>query len=46
MKLSGQCFEMVSGIKKDLQAALESITENCFHGGFEVQKKYRCVCSK
>jgi hypothetical protein len=35
MKLKGQRFETVSGIRRESQAALNSIMENDFHGAFE-----------
>jgi hypothetical protein len=35
MKLKGQHLETVSDIKRELQAVLNSIKENDFHGGFE-----------
>jgi hypothetical protein len=38
MKLMG-CFETVSDIQRELQAVLDSIKENDFHGSFEAWKK-------
>jgi hypothetical protein len=35
MKPKGRRFETVSDIQKELQAVLESIKENYFHGAFE-----------
>jgi hypothetical protein len=35
MKLKGRCFETVTDIQRELQAVLESIQENDFHGAFE-----------
>jgi hypothetical protein len=39
MKLKGQHFETVSDIEWELQAVLDSIEENDFHGAFEAWKK-------
>jgi hypothetical protein len=39
MKLKGQRSETMSDIQRELQAVLDSIKENDFHGGFEVWKK-------
>jgi hypothetical protein len=39
MKLKGQCFEAVSDIEKNLQAVLDSIKENDFHGAFDTWEK-------
>jgi hypothetical protein len=39
MKLKGRRFEAVSDIQRDLQAVLDSIRENDFHGDFEAWKK-------
>jgi hypothetical protein len=39
MKLKGQHFETVSDNQKELQAVLDSIKENEFHGAFELWKK-------
>jgi hypothetical protein len=39
MKLKGQHFKTVSDIQRELQAVLDSIKENGFHGAFEVRKK-------
>jgi histone-lysine N-methyltransferase SETMAR len=39
MKLKGRSFERVSDIQRELQAVLDSIKENYFHGTFEVWKK-------
>jgi hypothetical protein len=39
MKLKGQRFETVSDIQKELQAVLNNIKENDFHGYFEARKK-------
>jgi hypothetical protein len=38
----------MSDIQRELQAVLDSIKENDFHGGFEVWKKWwdRCECSQ
>jgi hypothetical protein len=38
----------VSDIQRELQAVLDSIKENYFHGTFEVWKKWwgRCICSQ
>jgi hypothetical protein len=38
MKLKGRHFETVSDIRRELQV-LDSITENDFHGAFEVWRK-------
>jgi hypothetical protein len=35
MKLKGRRFETVSDIQRELQAVLDSIKENDFHGAFE-----------
>jgi hypothetical protein len=35
MKLKGRRFETVSDIRRELQAVLDSIKENDFHGAFE-----------
>jgi hypothetical protein len=37
MKLK-RCSETVSDIKRELQAVLDSIMKNAFHGAFEVEK--------
>jgi hypothetical protein len=39
MKLKGQRFETVADNQKELQAVLDSIKENVFHGAFEAWKK-------
>jgi hypothetical protein len=39
MKLKGRRFETVSDIQRELQAVLDSIKENDFHGYFEAWKK-------
>jgi hypothetical protein len=39
MKLKGRCFETVPDIQRKLQAVLDSIEENDFHGTLEVWKK-------
>jgi hypothetical protein len=39
MKLKGQCLETVSDIQRKLQAALDNIKENYFHGAFGTWKK-------
>jgi hypothetical protein len=39
MKLKGRDFETMSDIQRVLQAVLNSIKENDFHGDFEVWKK-------
>jgi hypothetical protein len=39
MKLKGRCFETVSNIQKVLQAVLDSIEENDFHGTLEAWEK-------
>jgi hypothetical protein len=39
MKLTGQCLETVSDIQRELQAVLNSIKENDFHGALEAWKK-------
>jgi hypothetical protein len=41
MKLKGRRFETVFGIQRESQEALDSITENDFHGPFEAWKR-RC----
>jgi hypothetical protein len=38
MKLKG-CFETVSDILRELQAVLDNIKENDFHGAFHAWKK-------
>jgi hypothetical protein len=38
-KLKGQRFETVSDIQRELQAVLDSIKENDFHGSIEAWKK-------
>jgi hypothetical protein len=38
MKLKGRHFETVSDIQRELQAILNSIKKNDFHGAFEVWK--------
>jgi histone-lysine N-methyltransferase SETMAR len=45
MKLMGQRFETVSDIQRELQAVLDSIKENDFHGASEAWKKRwdRCI---
>jgi hypothetical protein len=35
MKLKGRRFETMSDIQRELQAVLDSIKENDFHGAFE-----------
>jgi hypothetical protein len=47
-KLKMECFETVSDIQGELQAVLDSIKENDFHGAFEAWKKRqdRCICSR
>jgi hypothetical protein len=35
MKLKGRRFETASDIQRELQAVLDSIKENDFHGAFE-----------
>jgi hypothetical protein len=39
MKLKGRRFETVSDVERELQAVLDSIKENDFHGAFEAWKK-------
>jgi hypothetical protein len=39
MKLRGRRFRTVSDIQKELQAVLDSIKKNEFHGAFEAWKK-------
>jgi hypothetical protein len=39
MKLDGRRFETVSDIQRELQAVLNSIKENDFHGASEAWKK-------
>jgi hypothetical protein len=39
MKLKGQHFETLPDIQRELQAVLDSIKENDFHGAFEAWKK-------
>jgi hypothetical protein len=39
MKLKGRCFETVPDIQRELQAVLDSIEENDFHGALEAWKK-------
>jgi hypothetical protein len=39
IKLKGQRFEAVSAIQRELQAVLDSIEENDFHGALEAWKK-------
>jgi hypothetical protein len=39
MKLKGRRFETVSDMQRELQAILDSIKENDFHGAFEAWKK-------
>jgi hypothetical protein len=39
MKLEGLHFETVSDIQRELQAVLDSVKENDFHGAFEAWKK-------
>jgi hypothetical protein len=48
MKLKGQRFETVSDIQRELQAVLDSIKENDFHGAFEAWKKSsdRCISAQ
>jgi histone-lysine N-methyltransferase SETMAR len=48
MILKGQHFETVSDIQRELQALLNSIKENDFHGAFEARKKLwnHCIRSK
>jgi hypothetical protein len=38
MKLKGRRFETVSDMKRELQAVVDSIKENGFHGAFEAWK--------
>jgi hypothetical protein len=38
LKLKGRCFETASDIQRELQAVLNSIKENEFHGAFEAGK--------
>jgi hypothetical protein len=38
MKLNGCHFEIVSNIQRELQAVLDNINENYFHGAFEAWK--------
>jgi hypothetical protein len=38
-KLTGRRFETVSDIQRELEAVLDSIKENGFHGAFEARKK-------
>jgi hypothetical protein len=44
IKLKGWCFETMSDIQRELQAILNSITENDFHSAFEVWKKWWNCC--
>jgi hypothetical protein len=44
MKLKGRRFETVSVIQRELQAVLDSIEENDFHGALEVWKKLQNHC--
>jgi hypothetical protein len=44
MKLKGRCFETVSDIQRELQAVLNSIKENDFHGAFQAWKKLWNCC--
>jgi hypothetical protein len=48
IKLNGRCFETVSDTQRELQAVLDSIKENDFHGAFEAWKKRwdRCTHSQ
>jgi histone-lysine N-methyltransferase SETMAR len=48
MNLKGQHFETVSDIQRELQAVLDSIKENDFHGALEAWKKLwdRCIHSQ
>jgi hypothetical protein len=39
MKLKGRRFETVSDVQRELQAVLDSIKENDFHGAFEAWEK-------
>jgi hypothetical protein len=39
MNLMGKCFEAVSDIQRELQAVLESIKENDFHGDPEAWRE-------
>jgi hypothetical protein len=39
VKLKGRRFETVCDIQRELQAVLDSIKENDFHGAFELRKK-------
>jgi hypothetical protein len=39
LKLKGRRFETLSDIQRELQAVLNSIKENDFHGAFEAWKK-------
>jgi hypothetical protein len=39
MKLRGRHFEKAFDIQRELQAVLDSIKENDFHGAFEAWKK-------
>jgi hypothetical protein len=38
IKLKGQHFERMSDIQRELQAVLDSVKENDFHGAFEAWK--------
>jgi hypothetical protein len=40
MQLKGRRFEIVSDIKRGLQAVLDSMKKNDFHDAFEVWKKW------
>jgi hypothetical protein len=46
MKLKGRHFEIVSDIQRELQAVLDSIKENDFHGAFEMRKKRWDRCTR
>jgi transposase len=44
MKLKGRHFETVSDIQRELQAELDSIKENDFHGAIKAWKKCWDCC--
>jgi hypothetical protein len=44
VKMKGRRFKTVSDIQRELQAVLDSIKENDFHGAFEMQKKRSDHC--
>jgi hypothetical protein len=44
MKLKWRHFETVSDIQRELQAVLDIIKENDFHGAVEAWKKWRDHC--